>query len=385
MNNDNIVGYVVCKHMANIIAVTLEENEQLVTFNVIEKGFDLLKFVKLKMSKIDEMDKFIIDIAACSNVSDEIIQALEQIRSLNDELRIIIISTERQVGDELLAKIFGLGINNIICTEDYGQIRSELIKCLNGGKSFREALPFRDVKKENIIIKSSIKQTVEKIMIGVAGSEQKIGVTHNSIILANFLRKKGFMIALAEYKPNGELAFETIRNSFDEKLIENLYFTLGGIDYYENCDQKKMCQILSRAYNFIIVDFGEYNSCEKIEYHKCNERIMITGAEPWQVNKLDIIFDELSDKVNSINFCFNHVQDDLKKDVLEGMKPLEKVYFLKYSESSFDTNDFGGAEEFLKKYMPIEIEEKEEKKVFFISRFRGKRKERRQKKKNEQN
>lgn len=383
-----MVVYIASQANTELISSACKENEEVVVKAESSNEFELQKYVKQNAVQFGSVDKLILDLEACVDFEEEIIMSITDIKLLYDELRIIIVASNRQPGDELLTKIFNLGIKDIICSEDRVTVKSELKSCLIKEKTFREALIFKDAKKEKIVIKNEIKQTVEKVMIGISGAEAKIGVTHNSIVLANHLRTKGFMVALAEFKGNGDTAFEAIRKSFSEELelYEELYFTLNGVDYFPDCNDDKLSKILNRSYNFILIDFGEYRQTDRIILNKCAEKIVIAGAKPWQVEKLDYIFDERAgEDLEHMIFCFNFVNEDFRQEVKDSMSGF-KTYFLDYCENSFESDCFGGADEFLEKYMPVRIEEeKEEKKVFFISRFRGKRKERRQKKKNEQN
>lgn len=63
--------------------------------------------------------------------------------------------------------------------------------------SYRDAAKYKDSVPEKISVKHT-RKTVMKRMIGIAGTCENIGVTHNAIVLANFFRQKGYMVALVE-------------------------------------------------------------------------------------------------------------------------------------------------------------------------------------------
>lgn len=410
-----MIIYIASQAATETISSACATSEQLVVNAESSNEFNLQKYIKQNITQFQGIEKFIIDLEACVDFEDEIIESIISLKMVYNALRIIVIAGNRQPGDDLLTKIFNLGIMDIICTEDRVEMKRELIVSLNEGKSFRDALIFKDAKKEKIVIKNEIKQVVEKVMIGVAGSQERIGVTHNAIILANYLRKKGFSVALAEYneknfipQKDGEkfnsygekfnqsdeketdaveeeltkestekvnkpkTAFEGIQDSFDEKIIEGWYFNLNNIDYYPNCNNERLSNVLGKSYNFIIIDFGAYEKCDKITYGKCAERIIIAGAQAWEMDSVNTIFDSVpAESIRNMNFCFNFVNDeDLQKEVKENMEDIGEVYFLKYTRSPYEEYDFSGADVFLKKYMPIRIAEEDEKKGFFRKIFK---------------
>ena len=198
-----------------------------------------------------------------------------------------------------------------------------------------------------------------------AGATENIGVTHNAIIMANWLRKKGFMVAFVEFqKKYMELEyspFEAIRDSFDEKLIDEKYYTVSGVDYYPKANIDILSSVLSKSYNFIVVDFGCFRNYDKIEFGRCAERFVISGSKPWELESMVNFFDDLSGmSMETTHFCFNHTHEDMYKGIKENMEEAESIHFLKYITDPFNSYDFSDAEIIMKKYMPVVIEEKKE-------------------------
>ena len=113
----------------------------------------------------------------------------------------------RTISQVLLKKCFEMGILKIITTDDYKILQDELVYCIKKGMSYRDAAKYKDSVPEKISVKHT-RKTVMKRMIGIAGTCENIGVTHNAIVLANFFRQKGYMVALVEKNNSG--AFETL-------------------------------------------------------------------------------------------------------------------------------------------------------------------------------
>ncbi|MBA4688629.1 MAG: hypothetical protein H2184_15870 [Candidatus Galacturonibacter soehngenii] len=349
-----------------VIRKTIESCERIILSDSDSANdYDFYKYVKSHISFIGTVNEIVLDINSTNNLDNEIIEAIGMLRSMYNDLKIIIIATNRYVGDDLLATLFGMGIQNIICTNDYVDIQTELKICLERGKTYNESCKFKDVKKEKVVVRNEIKQTVEKVMIGFAGATENIGVTHNAIIMANWLRKKGFMVAFVEFQKKylelkDELSpFESIKESFDEKLIDEKYFTVGGVDYYQKANVDVLSSVLSKSYNFIVIDFGCFRSYDKMEFGRCAERIVVSGSKPWELESMLDFFDDLSGmSMETTHFCFNHTHEDMYKGIKENMDEVESIHFLKYITDPFNSYDFSDAEIIMKKYMPVVIEEK---------------------------
>lgn len=353
----SLVAYFTGRTFSQVIvdAIAVTEN---MTFNTdISDELDFQKYIKQNITKFESVDIVIVDISVCTNTDDEIITALEMLRTMYDKLKIIVFAAYRQTGDEFLARCFEMGIMNIINTSDFREIREELNRCITVGKTYKESVKYREKKQEKVIVHHELKKTVNNRMVGIAGSEGNIGVTHNSIVLANYLRKKGFMVALLEMNGSGD--YEQIRDGYEEKLFEGGYFTLNGIDFYPGCTEEKLLEILSHSYNFLILDFGVFARCDRVTYERCEDKYIITGSKPWEMKQMEALFELVpEDLLKKYMFCFNFTSKQDEKLILEGMKDFQRVFFLKYTEDPFSDSDFTGADEVFAECLPDKREEK---------------------------
>ena len=228
------------------------------------------------------------------------------------------------------------------------------------GMTYRDAAKYKECQTEKVVIKHSVKRAVHKRMIGIAGAESNIGTTHNAIVLANFFRKKGFMTALAECNHSG--AFEAVCDSYEESKFEEGYFTMNGIDIYPNVDEKKMQTIQERSYNVIISDFGVFCEENKDAFERCEDRMIIAGSKPWEMEALNRIFEQASsDVLGKYIFCFNFTHERDYEAIREGMGELKNVYFLKYLEEPFAESDFAEGEIIFADILPEKLQEEEKK------------------------
>ena len=179
------------------------------------------------------------------------------------------------------------------------------------------------------------------------------------IVLANHLRKMGYLVALVDksQKPT----FRSIQDSFDCE-DQNEYFTLDGIDYYK---EQELQKLQKKGYNFILIDYGEYLERDE-SYGDCGIQIIIAGAKPWEVEKTFYVFqDTVEETLKKYHYFFNFVADDLKDEVRSGMDNLKSVHFLTYAEDPFNSEDFPDIEDIIYEYSkPEPVPDKKKRKGF---------------------
>lgn len=340
---------------------TIKELDQLIVGQQVGNHFLLLKFIKQNVNMLScGLDFFIIDTSCLDDTEEDVIQAIKMFRTLNETVRIIILSPERIPGDALLAQIFALGVWNIIATMDYFELKSQLISCMEGsGKSFKEALEFKDVREIEQSEKKDIK-TVSRVMLGVAGSQPGIGSTHNAILLAGTLRKKGFLVAIVEVNPSSD--FEKIRQGFEMKIHEHSYFTMNGIDYYPDATEQTLKLIGEKSYNFIVLDFGEHRRDQE-RFDKCHVRFLVTGSKSWELEYAARVLQCYGEEeLQRIHFYFNFTAKEYEKPIRKNFKSeigaALNVHFLKYCSDPFNVYEFPDIDKVLVDYLPSVVKQK---------------------------
>lgn len=350
-----MVYYIASSTYNQTIYSTIKEQEEIIVGQQVNNHVALLKFFKTNINTLSNIDFFIIDTSALDDTEEEILQAIKMYRTINEDVRIIVFSPERTAGDSLLSQVFSLGIWNIIGTLDYLEIKSQLIVCLSEkGKSFKEALEYKDIKKLEQTEQKEIK-TVNKVILGVAGSQAGIGSTHNAVVLAGSLRKKGFLVAIAEANQSSD--FEKVRKDFGMKIHEHSYFVMNGIDYYPDVTEQTIKRILEKSYNFIVMDFGSHVNCNQALYDKCHARFLIAGSKAWELEYVSQLLTHYNDEeLKKINFYFNFTDKEYEKPIKKEMrlsdgKPLN-VHFLDYHSDPFNTYEFPDINIVLEDYLP---------------------------------
>lgn len=359
------------KIFQHVIREVIEKNDELAFDTEPSDELDFLKIIKQNIAQYESVDTIIVDVSVCQNTEEELLMALEMIRSMYDEMKIIVFAPYREAGDDFLTKCFNMGILNIIISDDFVEVKHELEKCIRKGMTYREAVRFKESRQEKVVVKHAVKRSVNKRLIGVAGVEANIGVTHNTMVLANFFRKQGFMVAVVEMNKTG--AFEKICVDYDEKVFQEGYFTLNGIDLYAAHNTDMLHKVLEHSYNVILLDMGVYQECDRMIFERCEDRIIITGAKPWEMDATNEVFDMASAEVlGQYIFCFNFSAEQDYEAIRKGMEELTtNVHFLKYTEQPFEEFDFADAAEIFKDILP---EKEEEPPKGFMARFRRKQK-----------
>lgn len=354
-----MVFYISSPTYQPMISKTLAETEQIVSGQEVGEEIYLLKYIKEHIGMFKDVSCLIIDLLALADTDEEIISALESLRIMDYSTRFVILAARRREGDKLLRDCFYMGIYDLIATDDYLFIHEELTACVLEPKRYKDALKFRDAPEEAECGKTESK-AIQKILIGVAGAGARAGCTHNSIVFANFLRQKGYMVAVAEMNPSG--AFEQICEVQQAKMLPEGYFAMKGVDFYPAVDNEKLLNVAGKLYNFILIDFGDYMRADRLQYHKCDVRLILAGAKPWETAALLPVFQDVEEDVlKLLHFCFLFTGSEKawQKDLLESMDPLENVYFPEYTENPFESSHFPEGNAILKDYLPyVEMRKK---------------------------
>lgn len=350
-----MIFYIASPTYQQVIHKTIQESGLILEGYECTRDIYLRKYVKENLAKLDNLELLIIDLYAINDTENEICEAIDTLKIMANNTRIIILACNRVEGDMLLTKLFQSAIFDIINTDDFNEIREELRYCMLQGKQYKDAIRFKDVRpgQENVITRTEVKQTVNKIMLAFAGAQEHIGTTHNCMILANYLRKKGYMVAVVEHNKSG--CFQEIREAFEENMFEN-FFTMNGIDYYPDVAADQLNTILGKTYNFILVDYGKYSFCDHMSFNRADECFVVLGSKPWELSYANQVFGLGDAAAKYYHYLFNFTEKVNQKDIIQGMTGIESVHFLEYTENPFNNYNFCDAEKILKDYLPVKVE-----------------------------
>lgn len=129
------------------------------------------------------------------------------------------------------------------------------------------------------------------ITIGITGTDEHVGVTHLSIMLANYLvSKERCRAAVVDMSLSN--SFAVLQEIYQDGLYQELDkksdrdcadFQMHKVDYYSQRRQKNIANIFQMGYEYIIIDFGKLSlhNCHS-ELLRCHVRILVGSCCEWQ-------------------------------------------------------------------------------------------------------
>lgn len=133
--------------------------------------------------------------------------------------------------------------------------------------------------------RNTIKHTIS---IGIVGSDSGVGVTHLSIMLANYLAsKKQRSVAAADFSESR--SYEVLHRLYEDMMpeeIDNPSFRIHQVDYYSGIVPIDIAMLLQMGYEYVIMDLGRMCSRSLEEAKRCHIRILLGGCCEWRKNHL---------------------------------------------------------------------------------------------------
>lgn len=202
-------------------------------------------------------------------------------------------------------------------------------KCLKINPSQRFTTVFEVLEKlENLrrVEKPSSIQKKSSLDISIAGTQSRIGVTHISLALADFLNKSGYQ-ALYKEENHSEAIFQLKKHCKRIREKEGTYYynsiemrpNYGGAVTYEKGN-----------YPFVIHDFGIITEDNVREYKKGQILFLVGGIKEWEIDKTKdvqkfLCFEEIESLIYLINFTEEKNFFQFMKE--ESIRALRVPYF----------------------------------------------------------
>lgn len=340
---------------------------------IIESDISLVTFIEGQKDQFQFVEEFIIDLTCITDSRYELCLALNNFRLEHNSIRIIILSPGREK-DKLLSDIVNLGIYDIVVSEGE-ELLKDLCSCIKDGMTYKDCVKFKidsvenqlnnsvtNTKvKERIVIKNEVIQTVNKALVGFVGTQERIGVTHHTILSAFILKNNGFKVAVVENSENKNPAFENIKESFEisPKDVGENFFTLNLIDFYPSFNLSELYKILAKNYNFIIIDFGFFHPEYLAELNRCVVSVIVSGSKPWELDQINKIFESTSEEIlKEFYYLFNYTDLTKAELLIRSMGELGKVYIADSTPDPFNSSDAPTMKMIFKNFLSNENDEK---------------------------
>lgn len=135
--------------------------------------------------------------------------------------------------------------------------------------------------QERIVVQERI---IGSIVIAVVGVESKVGCTHQSILIANYLASKGKTVGLIE--ANHSKDFSSIESAYEGvkgPVSNQVKFKINAVDYYKNGIQLDMSVILKENYDYIVLDIGNHDGSDWMnEFLRAHMQIVMGAGSEWR-------------------------------------------------------------------------------------------------------
>lgn len=122
-------------------------------------------------------------------------------------------------------------------------------------------------------------------IIGIAGSSRGVGVTHFSIMTANYLYGvKNRRTVVLEWNDSGDFQrIEEIccKNPVPKPTSET--FNILEVSYVKRAGKTELLKCINQEYDAIVIDFGSDFKKIREEFLRCNRKILIGSFSEWKI------------------------------------------------------------------------------------------------------
>lgn len=147
------------------------------------------------------------------------------------------------------------------------------------------------MKRQPILMKRIKKEYKQgKLIVGITGTHQNVGVTHLGLMLATYLSEwLGHRTAYVEVmdKQPSSLDIVRLKSYFygEEKSEEEEAYTVHRVTFYPQKNSKNLVDIMNDSYQCLILDFGsDWKNIN--EFLRCDIKIVVSSLAVWKKHKL---------------------------------------------------------------------------------------------------
>lgn len=157
---------------------------------------------------------------------------------------------------------------------------------------------FTKAYKDKKAVKNAAKKPTAELF-GIAGSGRGVGVTHFSILLANYLTGvKNKKTAVLEWNQNGD--FEriekiTFKKSATRRVSQT--FKILEVSYIKQAGTKELLECINHGFDTVVIDFGSDFKNNREEFLRCDRKILMGSYSEWRVGAFtDLIAQKKSEE-----------------------------------------------------------------------------------------
>lgn len=339
----------------------------------------------------------------------DFLKGIQQYRLTRDS-RIILVAPNRQPGDALIAGVLSLQILDILVPEeaeeglDEEQLAQSFVAQLQKKPSYADVMRW-DVKgvdfkkrKSGTVIQFGVpiprhrseeanpstqlvypehdqmavlqhamsakdmpavpllvEKIVGSVIVALVGTEAGVGVTHTSILVTNFFRRRGYKVALIEANASDHFAaLESIYEGLDGVTTENSFFSIEGVDYYKSSYELNIPELLEQQYDYIVLDMGAAERSRHLnEFYRAHVQIVVGRGAEWRQSKILEFYEAHNARDQSKwHYCLPDADPDVQT-ALQKKMPEVSLYVIPSQPDPYQVqkNTDSVLYPFLKKYM----------------------------------
>lgn len=122
----------------------------------------------------------------------------------------------------------------------------------------------------------------ENRIIGIVGLGHGAGVTHLSVMMGNYLTGAcGLKTAVLEWSGQGD--FKKMEQECLGRQMGGCPFTVLDVDYYAEADERVLTACINLNYQHIIIDFGGISVENRMEFFRCDRKLVVASLSEWQI------------------------------------------------------------------------------------------------------
>ena len=124
-----------------------------------------------------------------------------------------------------------------------------------------------------------------KKTIGIVGTHPGVGVTYTGIMISFFAGDElGRSAAYLECNSNRDM--ERLENIYQWEKQEVNSFYFQGVTIYKNVSMEKRFDLFMEEHDWIVMDFGSEFENNKIEFLRCDIKVVVGNYVDWNYGKL---------------------------------------------------------------------------------------------------
>ncbi len=215
-----------------------------------------------------------------------------------------------------------------------GSCSKELRHIINRCLRFNPALRYKSVeelkKQLSVLMQSRTarQESGHRQIIAVAGTQARIGVTHMSLRLCNFIMGQGKSCIYVEENQNGTV--RRLKYHRDTTAKENGVLTVRGIPVaYPDCGYYSELS----SYPVKVIDYGILSEDKLEPFLEADIRLLILGAKEWELSYSEEVLERIAE-YKDIIYLFNFLDSRQFREVVRNMEN-RSCYRIPYEPNLF--------------------------------------------------